>query len=159
MDLRTASVVIQILKLMAVSDGNIASEEKAILESLSKRYLKEADIPSWAAAFSHPNDLEVLAEEIPDACRALTGKLAYMVIASSRDAYQFTVNSDEQKAFARLCDTLGLDQDTQSELIVQAKNELAKRPALWDVLSSSFSSSFDSWQWVFLTHKARDGFA
>jgi hypothetical protein len=146
MDLRTASVVIQILKLMAVSDGNIASEEKAILESLSKRYLKEADIPSWAAAFSHPNDLEVLAEEIPDACRALTGKLAYMVIASSRDAYQFTVNSDEQKAFARLCDTLGLDQDTQSELIVQAKNELAKRPALWDVLSSSFSSSFDSWQ-------------
>jgi hypothetical protein len=142
MDLRTAGVVIQILKLMAVSDGSIASEEKEILESLSKRYLKEADIPSWTAAFSHPNDLEVLAEEIPDSCRALTGKLAYMVIASSRDAYQFTVNSDEQQAFARLCDTLGLDQDTQSELIVQAKNELAKRPALWDVLYSSFSSSF-----------------
>ena len=142
MDLRTAGVVIQILKLMAVSDGNIAPEEQELLESLSKRYLKEADIPSWAAAFSHPNDLELLAEEIPDECRALTGKLAYMVIASSRDAYQFTVNSDEQQAFTRLYDTLGLDQDTQDELIVLAKNELAKRPGLWDVLYSSFSSSF-----------------
>ena len=67
---------------------------------------------------------------------------AVMVIASSRDAYQFTVNSDEQKAFARLCDTLALDQDTQNELIVEAKNELAKRPGLWEVLSSSFSSPF-----------------
>ena len=142
MDLRTAGVVIQILKLMAVSDGNIAPEEQELLESLSNRYLKEADIPSWAAAFSHPNDLELLAEEIPDEYRALTGKLAYMVIASSRDAYQFTVNSDEQQAFARLCDTLGLDQDTQNELIVLAKDELAKRPGLWNVLYSSFSSSF-----------------
>jgi hypothetical protein len=142
MDLRTAGVVIQILKLMAVSDGNMAHEEQEILESLSKRYLKEAAIPSWAAAFSHPNDLEVLAEEIPEECRALTAKLSYMVIASSRDAYQFTVNSDEQKAFARLCDTLALDQDTQNELIVEAKNELAKRPGLWEVLSSSFSFPF-----------------
>ena len=142
MDLRTAGVVIQILKLMAVSDGNIATDEQELLDSLSKRYLKEADIPSWAAAFSHPNDLELLAEEIPDECSALTGKLAYMVIASSRDAYQFTVNSDEQKAFERLCDTLGLDQEARSELIVQAKNELAKRPGLWDVLYSSFSSQF-----------------
>ena len=53
-----------------------------------------------------------------------------MVIASSRDAYPFTVNSYEQKAFARLCDTFALDQDTQNELIVEAKNELAKRPGL-----------------------------
>ena len=142
MDLRTAGVVIQILKLMAVSDGNIATDEQELLDSLSKRYLKEADIPSWAAAFSHPNDLELLAEEIPDECSALTGKLAYMVIASSRDDYQFTVNSDEQQAFDRLCDTLGLDQDTQNELIVLAKDELAKRPGLWNVLYSSFSSSF-----------------
>ena len=143
MDLRTAGVVIQILKLMAVSDGNIATDEQELLESLSKRYLKEADIPSWAAAFSHPNDLEVLAEEIPEECIALTAKLSYMVIASSRDAYQFTINSDEQKAFDRLCDTLGLDQDARSELIVQAKNELAKRPGFWDILYSSFSSQFN----------------
>ena len=140
MDLRTAGVVIQVLKLMAVSDGNIAPEEQDLLDSLSKRYLKEAAIPSWTAAFSHPNDLEVLAEEIPEECTALTAKLSYMVIASSRDAYQFTINSDEQKAFDRLCDTLGLDQDTRSELIVQTKNELSKRLGLWDILYSSFSS-------------------
>ena len=42
MDLRTAGVVIQILKLMAVSDGNIAPEEQELLESLSKRYLKRS---------------------------------------------------------------------------------------------------------------------
>ena len=142
MDLRTAGVVIQVLKLMAASDGNIAPEEQELLDSLGKRYLKEAAIPSWTAAFSHPNDLEVLAEEIPEECIALTAKLSYMVIASSRDAYQFTINSDEQKAFERLCDTLGLDQEARSELIVQAKNELAKRPGLWDVLYSSFSSQF-----------------
>ena len=142
MDLRTAGVIIQVLKLMAVSDGNIAPEEQYLLDSLSKRYLKEAAIPSWAAAFSHPNDLEVLAEEIPEECIALTVKLSYMVIASSRDAYQFTINSDEQKAFDRLCDTLGLDQDTRTELIVQAKNELSKHPGLWDILYSSFSSQF-----------------
>ena len=142
MDLHTAGVLIQILKLMAVSDGNIAAEEQELLESLSKRYLKEAAIPSWAAAFNHPNGLEVLAEEIPEDCRMLTAKLSYMVIASSRDAYQFTVNVDEQLAFNRLCDTLGLDQDAQSELVAQAKNELAKRPGLWDALSSSFASAF-----------------
>lgn len=142
MDLRTAGVVIQVLKLMAVSDGNIAPEEQDLLDSLSKRYLKEAAIPSWTAAFSHPNDLEVLAEEIPEECTALTAKLSYMVIASSRDAYQFTINSDEQKAFDRLCDTLGLDQDTRSELIVHAKNELSKRLGLWEILYSSFSSQF-----------------
>ena len=49
MDLRTAGVVIQVLKLMAISDGNIASEEQDLLDSLSKRYLKEAAIPSWSA--------------------------------------------------------------------------------------------------------------
>ena len=142
MDLRTAGVVIQVLKLMAASDGNIAPEEQELLDSLGKRYLKEAAIPSWTAAFSHPNDLEVLAKEIPDEDRALTAKLAYMIIASSREAYQFAVNPDEQKAFDHLCNTLALDQDSQSELIVQAKNELSERPGLWDVLSSSLSSLF-----------------
>mgnify|MGYP001445991758 FL=1 len=142
MDLRTAAGVIQILKLMAVSDGTMAPEEKELLESLSKRYLKEAAIPSSTVAFSHPNDLEVLAKEIPDEDRALTAKLAYMIIASSREAYQFAVNPDEQKAFDHLCNTLALDQDSQSELIVQAKNELSERPGLWDVLSSSLSSLF-----------------
>ena len=142
MDLRTAGVVIQILKLMAFSDGTMAPEEKELLESLSKRYLKEAAIHSSTVAFSHPNDLEVLAKEIPDEDRALTAKLAYMIIASSREAYQFAVNPDEQKAFDHLCNTLALDQDSQSELIVQAKNELSERPGLWDVLSSSLSSLF-----------------
>ena len=142
MDLPTAGVVIQALKLMAISDGNIASEEQDLLDSLSKRYLKEAAIPFWTAVFSHPNDLKVLAEDIPEECVAFTAKLSYMVISSSREAYQFTINSDEQKAFDRLCDTLGLDQDTRSELIVQAKNELAKQPGLWDILYASFSSQF-----------------
>ena len=142
MDLRTAGVVIQILKLMAVSDGTMAPEEKELLESLSKRYLKEAAIHSSTVAFSHPNDLEVLAKEIPDEDKALTAKLAYMIIASSREAYEFAVNHDEQKAFDQLCHTLALDQDSQSELIVQAKNELCESPGLWDALSSSFSSLF-----------------
>ncbi len=142
MNLRAAGVVIQILKLMAISDGNLAPEEEELLESLSQRYLKEADIPSWTASFSHPDDLEILAGEIPEDCRILTAKLSYMMIASSRDAYQFAVNSDEQKAFDRLCDTLALDQQAQSEVIVQAKNELAQRPGLWEILYSSFSSQF-----------------
>ena len=142
MDLRTAGVVIQILKLMALADGNVAVEEEELLESLGKRYLKEASIRSWTAAFDHPNDLEVLAEEVPEKHRALTAKLAYMVIAASRDAYQFTVNSDEQRAFDRLCDQLALDQETRDELAVQAKNELSQRPGLWDILYSNFSSQF-----------------
>ena len=91
---------------------------------------------------STPNDLEVLAEEIPEMHRALTAKLAYMVIAASRDAYQFTVNSDEQKAFDRLCDQLALDQNTRDELAAQAKNDLSERPGLWEILYSNFSSQF-----------------
>jgi uncharacterized membrane protein YebE (DUF533 family) len=142
MDLRTAGVMIQILKLMALSDGNVAPEEEELLESLGKRYLKEASIPSWTAAFNHPNDLEILAQEIPEMHRALTAKLAYMVIAASRDAYQFTVNSDEQKAFDRLCDQLALDQNTRDELAAQAKNDLSERPGLWEILYSNFSSQF-----------------
>lgn len=140
MDLHTAGAVIQILKLMALSDGHVASEEEKLLESLSKRYLKAASIPSWTAAFDHPNDLDALAREIPEAHKATTAKLAYMVIAASRDAYQFAVNSDEQKAFDQLCDHLALDQNMRDKLAVEAKNELAQRPGLLQILSSNFSS-------------------
>lgn len=140
MDFHTAGAVIQILKLMALSDGHVASEEEKLLESLSKRYLKAASITSWTAAFDHPNDLDALAREIPEAHKATTAKLAYMVIAGSRDAYQFAVNSDERKAFDQLCDRLGLDQNMRDELANEAKNELAQSPGLWQIFSSNFSS-------------------
>lgn len=142
MDLRTAGVVIQILKLMAASDGSIAAEEEELLESLGKQYLKEASVPSLTAAFSNPDDIEALAKEVPEAYKLLTAKLAYMVIASSREAYQFSVNSDEQEAFDRLCSTLMIEEDARIELATEAKNDLSQRPGLWEILYSSFSSQF-----------------
>ena len=142
MDLRTAGVVIQILKLMAASDGSIAAEEEELLESLSKQYLKEASKLSLADAFSNPDNIADLAKEIPENYKLLTAKLAYMIIASSREAYHFSVNSDEQKAFDLLCNTLMIDQEMRSEVASAAKNELSQRPGLWEILYSSFSSQF-----------------
>ena len=55
---------------MALAVDNVAAEEEESLESLGKRYLKEASIPTWTAAFNQSNDLEVLAEEIPEMHRA-----------------------------------------------------------------------------------------
>ena len=47
MDLRTAGVVIQILKLMAASDGSIAAEEEELLESV----LEELEAAASPAIF------------------------------------------------------------------------------------------------------------
>lgn len=142
MDLHTAGIVIQILNLMAISDGHVAPEEKDLLTKLTKRYLKDASIPSWAAAFDHPNDIEKLAEEIPSQYRQLTVKLAYMVIIASREAYQFEVNSDERQSFERLCDHLGINEKIQIQLMAEARNDLLKRPSPWDTLNEAFSALY-----------------
>ena len=139
MDLHTAGIMIQILNLMAISDGHVAPEEKEILTKLTKQYLKEAAIPSWASALDHPNNIERLAEEIPNQYRKLTAKLAYMVIIASREAYQFEVNSDERMSFERLCNHLGINEEVQSHIMAEAKNDRLKRPNPWTILNDTFS--------------------
>ena len=142
MDLQTAGLILQILNLMAVSDGHIAPEEKDILAKLSKLYLKEADIPSWAAEFDHPDDIKKLAEEVPNNYRQFTAKLAYMVISSSREAYQFQINSDERLAFERLCYCLDINEETQEHLTAEARDELSRQPSPWAALNDAFSSLY-----------------
>jgi len=142
MDLHTAGIIIQTLNLMAIVDGDVAPEEKELLAKLSKRYLKDASIPSWAAAFDHPNDLEKLTEEIPGQYKQLTVKLSYMVIVSSREAYQFEVNSDERLAFERLCNHLEINEETQINIMTEARNDLLKRPSPWTALNEAFSALY-----------------
>ncbi len=87
--------------------------------NLSQRYLKEADVPSWTAEVSHPDDLEILARENFEDIKTLMAKLSYTTIALSRVPYQSAINSDTQQA--------------QREVIVQAKHELAQRPSLREI--------------------------
>ncbi len=68
---------------------------------------------------SHPDDLEVLALENSEDIKILMAKLSCTTIALSRVPYQCAINSDTQQA--------------QSEVIVQAKHELAQRPGLREI--------------------------
>lgn len=142
MDFRSAAIMIQILNLMAIADGNVAPEEEELLDDLSQRYLKDASIPSWAVEFNHPDHIEKLVTELHEDHRLLTAKLAYMVIASSREDYQFSVNHDERLAFDRLCNALEIDDNCRAQLIDEAKRDLLKRPSLWEILYSNLPSGF-----------------
>ncbi len=101
--------------------------------NLSQRYLKEADVPSWTAEVSHPDDLEILARENFEDIKTLMAKLSYTTIALSRVPYQCAINSDTQQAFDRFYDSFALAQQAQREVIVQAKHELAQRPGLREI--------------------------
>ena len=127
---------------MANADGVLAPEELSMLERLGKQYLKKSELDSWDQAFKNPMDLKQLAQDIAIADRPLAAKLAYMVIACSREDYGFPVNSAERKAFDQLSQSLDLTELQKDLAIQEASHELAQRPGFWEVLTNTFSNQF-----------------
>ncbi len=120
---------------MAQADGHVAEEELAVLERASRIFVEKNQIPSWADALTSPQDIVTLAKEIPYDYRLTTATMAFMVIASSRDVYQFAVNAQEQNAFDQLCDALMLSEEEILSARVEATNEMNRKPGLWESIT------------------------
>ena len=141
-DNRSAAPLLRILMLMAVADGVLATEEKSMLDKLSKEYLNHSEVNSWESVFSDSMDLEHVAQTIAAADRPLAAKLAYMVISSSREDYCFPVNSAERKAFDRLTHAFELTELQKDQAMKEAIHELGQQAGFWEVLMKTFGYQF-----------------
>ena len=128
--------------LMAMADGVLATEEKAMLDKLSSEYLNHAEIKGWDGVFDDPMNLERIAQDIAISDRPLAARLAYMVISSSREDYCFPVNSAERKAFDRLTQALELTDLQKDQAIKEATHEIGRQAGFWEVLMKTFGYQF-----------------
>lgn len=127
---------------MAMADGVLATEEKAMLDRLGRAYLRQSELKSWDRAFENPMDLEKVARNVAIADRPLAAKLAYMVISATREDFGFPVNTAERQAFDQLVQALELTELQKDQAIQDATRELARQPGFWDVLMNTFSNQF-----------------
>jgi len=127
---------------MAQVDGYVAAEELIVLERVSSIFIEKARIPSWADAFSTSEDISTLAADIPCEHRMTTATIAYMLVSSSRDEYQFAVNIQEQTAFDLLCDGLMLTEEEIIKARADAINELNRKPGLCENITSRMPNLF-----------------
>ena len=127
---------------MAQVDGYVAAEELIVLERVSSIFIEKARIPSWADTFSTSEDISTLAADIPCEHRMTTATIAYMLVSSSRDEYQFAVNIQEQTAFDLLCDGLMLTEEEIIKARTDAINELIRKPGLWENITSRMPNLF-----------------
>ena len=127
---------------MAIADGVLATEEKAMLERLGRSYLQQSELESWDDAFENPMDLKQVAKRVAITDRPLAAKLAYMMISAAREDFGFPVNTAERRAFDQLIKALELTELQKDQAIQDATRELARRPGFWDVLMNTFSNQF-----------------
>ena len=127
---------------MAMADGVLATEEKAMLDKLSSKYLNHTEIKGWEGVFDDPMNLERISEDIAVSDRPLAAKLAYMVISSSREDYCFPVNSAERKAFDRLTQALELTDLQKDQAMKEATHEIGRQAGFWEVLMKTFGYQF-----------------
>ena len=128
--------------LMAMADGVLATEEKAMLDKLSSEYLNHTEIKGWDGVFDDPMNLERIAQDIAISDRPLVAKLAYMVISSSREDYCLSVNSAEKVAFDRLTQALDLTDSQKDQAIKEATHEIGRQAGFWGVLMKTFGYQF-----------------
>ena len=127
---------------MAMADGVLATEEKAMLDKLSSEYLNHTEIKGWDGVFDDPMNLERIAQDIAISDRPLVAKLAYMVIFSSREDYCLSVNSAEKVAFDRLTQALDLTDSQKDQAIKEATHEIGRQAGFWEVLMKTFGYQF-----------------
>ena len=128
--------------LMAMADGVLATEEKAMLDKLSSEYLNHTEMKGWDGVFDDPMNLERIAQDIAISDRPLVAKLAYMVISSSREDYCLSVNSAEKVAFDRLTQALDLTDSQKDQAIKEATHEIGRQAGFWEVLMKTFGYQF-----------------
>ena len=135
-DQESAGIIMQILKLMAVSDGSTTNAESEELNAIAKDYFQTFQIPKWAQDVVDPSNLDILAHEVPDDHRVLTAQLSYRVISTSRESYQFSINSEEMETFNQLCSALGLNDQSQARIMNDITNEMSESTSAWEQIKS-----------------------
>ena len=148
--------LLRILCWVAMADGDFAAEERQLLERLTARLLQlDAGAGEAAAAnLVHELALEPLAVQELDALvaaldaadgRQLAVKLALqMVSVNQRPDDRDLINPAEKQAYRRLIEALALPEAEVQEAEWAARQELARKPSLLDVLGSALER-FGAW--------------
>ena len=124
---KTMSTLLEIAKLIALSDGNISKEEEQLIR----------DLPDQIAVNSGEDDhvrsvegsslsLKQLVGELPShEDRCLAARVAYLVAAVSRQPRdRLKINSDEQRVVQELLQELNLSKDELKGVESSAMQEL-----------------------------------
>ena len=126
---KTMSVLLEIAKIIALSDGNISKEEEQLIREL----------PNQIAANSGGDDLVLTEEDSTLSLEKLVGALtshedrflaarvAYLVAAVSRSRQprdRHKINSDERRVYQELVQQLKLSKDDLEGIECSAREEL-----------------------------------
>lgn len=124
---KTMSVLLEIAKIIALSDGNISKEEEQLIREL----------PNQIAANSGGDDLVLIEEDSTLSLEKLVGALtshedrclaarvAYLVAAVSRQPRdRHKINSDERRVYQELVQQLKLSKDDLEGIECSATEEL-----------------------------------
>jgi hypothetical protein len=142
--------LLRLLCCLAWSDGEVAPEERRLLEVLVRRYfMADVGLPEAADAVaemvSGAMGVELIDELAPRFTshddKQLALKLSYMVIRVGRNLGDTSfINEREKQAYRRLVEGLGLPQGEVEEAEWAAEQDLKKHTSLFAVLASRFAS-------------------
>jgi len=142
--------LLRLLCCLAWSDGEVAPEERRLLEVLARRYfMADVALPDAADAVaemvSGAMGVELIDELAPRFTshddKQLALKLSYMVIRVGRNLGDTSsINERERQAYRRLVEGLGLPQGEVEEAEWAAEQDLKKHTSLFAVLASRFAS-------------------
>jgi tellurite resistance protein len=142
--------LLRILCCVAWSDGEVSSEEKALLHGLAQgALLPQQDqvaasdaLEVWTAEAVRPEALDALLPLLgSEDERQLAVKLAYQVITISRLSGDTSpVNAAEKVAYRRLVDAVGLTPTQVQEAEWAAQQEMGSHSSLLALLASRFRS-------------------
>ena len=142
--------LIRLLCWVAMADGDFAAEERQLLERLTARLLQVDDSGEVVHAFAleplGPQELDSLVAALDGADgRQEAVKLALqMVSVNQRPDDRDLINPAEKQAYRRLIEALDLPETEVQEAEWAARQELATKPSLLDVLGSALER-FGAW--------------
>lgn len=146
--------LLRIVCWVAWADGDFALEERRLLETVVARLLPRLNDPALAEATvrelamdqMQPLDLEQLVAALDSAdARQLAVKLALQMISVNQGPDDASpINASEKQAYRRLIEALALSEAEVQEAEWAARQELAQKSNLLDILSSVLER-FGAW--------------
>ena len=146
--------LLRIVCWVAMVDGDFALKERELLEKLVARLLHldgvagaaETTVRELAMESLQPPDLERLVAALTsDDERQLAAKLAMQMVSINQGADDAEpINASEKQAYRRLIDALALPESEVEEAEWAARQELAQKRNLMEVLSGALER-FGAW--------------
>ena len=124
---KTMSVLLEIAKIIALSDGNISKEEEQLIRDLPDQIAVNSGEEDLVRSVEGSSlSLKQLVGELPShEDRCLAARVAYLVAAVSRQPRdRHKINSDEQRVYQELVDELNLSKDDLERIELSATQEL-----------------------------------